>query len=137
MRKYLSDTETHHSVQCPPPLQTGVGILCLETTLDVNRDVTFPTFPESAAVPVALQPRPTWRGGAPRRVSDSVQTSFKSVLEFLNLAGRCGARGWMLLVTRVGDHLETFCLPQAEVPAGELERGKVIDPWNPKQGRAT
>jgi hypothetical protein len=41
----------------------------------------------------------------------------------------------------VGDHLETFCIPQAEVcpevPAGELESGKVIDPWNPKQGRAT
>jgi hypothetical protein len=30
------------------------------------------TFPESAAVPVVLQPRPTWRGGAPRRVTDSV-----------------------------------------------------------------
>jgi hypothetical protein len=49
----------------------------------------------------------------------------------------------------VGDHLETFCAPQAgfrvsgfrvfypEVPAGELESGKVIDPWNPEQGRTT
>ena len=69
MRKYLSNTETHHSVLCPPPYQTGVGLLGLETTLGGNRGVTFP---ESAAVPVVLQPRPTWRGGAPRRVTDSV-----------------------------------------------------------------
>ena len=69
MREYLSHTDTHHSVPCPSPHQTGVGIWCLETTLDGNRGVTFP---ESAAVPVVLQPRPTERGGAPRRVSDSV-----------------------------------------------------------------
>ena len=52
-----------------PACVPAAGILCLETTLDGNRGVTFP---ESAAVPVALQPRPTWRGGAPRRVSNSV-----------------------------------------------------------------
>ena len=69
MREYLSHTETHHSVLCPPPHQTGVGLQGLKTTLGGNRGVTFP---ESAAVPVVLQPRPTWRGGAPRRVSDSV-----------------------------------------------------------------
>ena len=73
MLEYLSkddhQTETHHSVLCPPPYQTGVGIWCLETTLGGNRGVTFP---ESAAVPVVLQQRPTWRGGAPRRVTDSV-----------------------------------------------------------------
>ena len=33
------------------------------------------------------------------------------------------------------DFLPTTGYP--EVPAGELESGKVIDPWNPKQGRAT
>ena len=69
MREYLSHTETHHSVPCPPPHQTRVGNWCLETTLDGNTGVTFP---ESAVVPVAMQQRPTWRGGAPRRVSDSV-----------------------------------------------------------------
>ena len=31
--QYLSHTETHHSVPCPPPHQTEVGIQCLETTL--------------------------------------------------------------------------------------------------------
>jgi len=37
-----------------------------------------------------------------------------SVLEIpqFHLAGRCGPRGWMS-IARVGDHLETFCLPQA------------------------
>ena len=35
----------------------------------VNRGVPFP---ESAAVPVALQPQPIWRCRAPLRVSDSV-----------------------------------------------------------------
>ena len=45
-----------------PACVPAAGILCLETTLDGNRGVTFP---ESAAVPVALQPRPTWRGAAP------------------------------------------------------------------------
>jgi hypothetical protein len=54
---------------CPPPYQTGVGILCLETTLGGIRGVTFP---ESAVVPVVLQQRPTWRGGTPQRVTDSV-----------------------------------------------------------------
>jgi len=53
MREYLSHTETHHSVMCPPPYQTGVGILSLETTLGGNRVVTFP---ESATVPVVMQP---------------------------------------------------------------------------------
>jgi hypothetical protein len=41
MGKYLSHTETHHSVPCPPPNQSGVGILCLETILDGNRALTF------------------------------------------------------------------------------------------------
>jgi hypothetical protein len=41
MRKYLSHSETHHSVLCPPPHQTGVGIGCLEMTLDGNRGVTL------------------------------------------------------------------------------------------------
>jgi hypothetical protein len=71
------------------------------------------TFPESAAVIVALQPRPTWRCRAPQRVSDylgdvlgmrseeptgskepgdprphrsAVQTSFKSVLSLSPLS---------------------------------------------------
>jgi len=83
-------------------------------------------------------------GGQARRTraqppAPGVQTSFKSVLT-LSFSAPPGWEVWTerLDVTRsVGDHLETFCLPQAEVPAGELESGKVIDPWNPKQGRAT
>jgi hypothetical protein len=97
----------------------------------VNRGVNFP---ESAAVPVAMQPRPIWRCGTPRRVSDSVgdvlgvrrgeqtgsksqslvQTSFKSVLSLRSLTWPGGvdlAEGCYSL--GVGDHLETFCLPQA------------------------
>ena len=84
MREYLFHTETlHHSVLCPPPYQTGVGILCLETTLGGIRGVTFP---ESAAVPVVLQPRPTWRGGAPRRVTDSVGDVLGDVIAQVSLA---------------------------------------------------
>ena len=123
---------------CPPPYQTGVGILCLETTLGGNRGVTFP---ESAAVPVVLQLRPTWRGRAPRRVTDSVgdvlgvrrgePTGSKepgapplaalsanvfqicSALEFLSSTWMGGV-DWMVgCYSLVGDHLETFCLPQA------------------------
>jgi hypothetical protein len=38
-----------------------------------------------------------------------------SVLEIpqFHLAGRCGPRGWVLLASKVVDHLETFCLPKA------------------------
>jgi hypothetical protein len=43
MREYLSHTETHHSVQCPPPHQTEAGIVCApRRPWTVNRGVTFP-----------------------------------------------------------------------------------------------
>ena len=104
------------------------------------------TFPESAAVPVVLQPRPILSIVAPWRVSDSVgdvlrggrgeptgskepgapPPSFLSANIFqicpvlappqfhltgsvcAYLADRCCS---------VGDHLETFCLPQATLTA--------------------
>jgi len=52
MREYLSHTDTHHSVPCPSPHQTGVGIWCLETTLDGNRG-DFPRISSGT---------PAWRG---------------------------------------------------------------------------
>ena len=59
--------------QCRVPLPTRLeqALSALRRPWMLNRGVTFP---ESAAVPVAMQPlpRPIWRGGTPRRVSGSV-----------------------------------------------------------------
>jgi hypothetical protein len=110
------------------------------------------TFPESAAIPVALQPRPIWRCSAPRQVSDSVgdvfgvrlgeptsskepgaprphqssvQTSFKSVLSLRSLisTGRCGPCGWMLLAGWVRWVSPTRSSVQLNCPATGLTRG--------------
>jgi hypothetical protein len=40
--EYLSHTETHHSVQCPPLNETGAVIGCPETTLDGQQRRDFP-----------------------------------------------------------------------------------------------
>ena len=122
-------------------------------------------FPGISALPMVLQPRPIWSIGAPRRVSDSVgdvlrvgrgeltgskepgapPPSFLSANIFqicpvlappqfhltgsvcAYLADRCCS---------VGDHLETFCLPQATLTAlcgpswraGEREGDKPLEP---------
>ena len=63
MREYLTHTETHQSVPCPPPHQTGVGTSRPETTLD---GVTFPELP---AVPERCYSDPLGDAG---RHSESV-----------------------------------------------------------------
>ena len=64
------------------------------------------------------EPTGSKESGVPRTHRPYVQTSFKSVLSLRPLSSTRTPPGWEMWtsrmdVTRVGYHLETFCLPQA------------------------
>ena len=90
---------------------------CMPTAPDCE-SISLARSQSAAPAPDAAAPAPA--GACRRRVSLAAdasadvhcqaqeETSFKSVQSL----SWCGPHGWMLLA-RVGDHLETFCQPQA------------------------